>query len=424
MPGEVTLTCTLGKESLPATGQPQLAYVLMEVAPAEVMASVQMPVNLCLVLDTSPSMADNDKIDSAKAAVERVIDLLSPQDHFSLVAFNSSAQTVIANAPLRSAADKQKALREVHRLGLKGGTQIGPGIAEGLKQIRHAVGKNLLSRMIVLTDGQSENENACRREAENAGKAGVPIVALGFVDDWNEKLLIQLAELAAPGGGADYIATPDDVVATFQGALQSAQAAVVQNAELVLRLVAGINPRKVWRVVPTIADLGIRPLSDRVVAVSLGELEKGQGQALLVELMLPARAAGNYRIAQAEVSYDVPLLGLVQEKVRADVMMSFTYDPAQAAQANPRVMNIVEKVTAFKLQTRALESVERGDVANATQQLRAAHTILLGQGDAELAKTVKLAADQLEQQQGISSDAKKTIQFKSGKTVRLTPPDA
>ena len=141
-------------------------------------------------------------------------------------------------------------------------------------------------------------------------------------------------------------------------------------------------------------------------------------------LRRPPRTAGNYRIAQAEVSYDVPLLRLVQEKVRADVMMAFTYDPAQAAQANPRVMNIVEKVTAFKLQTRALESAERGDVANATQQLRAAHTILLGQGDTELAKTVKLAADQLEQQQGMSSDAKKTIQFKSGKTVRLTPPDA
>lgn len=423
MPGEVTLTCTLGKESLPATGQPQLAYVLMEVAPAEVMANVQMPVNLCLVLDKSGSMA-GAKLGSVKQAVERVVNSLSTEDRIAVVAFDGRPRTIVAGTQVRTVADKQKVLREVARIDADDGTEIAPALAEGLKQIQGAAGGNLLPRLILLTDGQTEHEDRCKREAEKAGQAGVPVVALGFGDDWNEKLLIELANLGAPGGGADYIASPDDVVATFQGALQSAQAAVVQNAELVLRLVAGISPRKIWRVVPTIADLGIRPLSDRVVAVSLGELEKGQGQALLVELMLPARTAGNYRIAQAEVSYDVPLLRLVQEKVRADVMMAFTYDPAQAAQANPRVMNIVEKVTAFKLQTRALESAERGDVANATQQLRAAHTILLGQGDTELAKTVKLAADQLEQQQGMSSDAKKTIQFKSGKTVRLTPPDA
>jgi Ca-activated chloride channel family protein len=100
-------------------------------------------------------------------------------------------------------------------------------------------------------------------------------------------------------------------------------------------------------------------------------------------------------------------------------MLNFTHDAYAAQQVNAKVMNIVEKVTAFKLQTRALQAAEAGDIAGATQQLRAAHTILLNQGDADLARTVRLAADQLEGQSQMSAEAKKTIQFKSGKTVRL-----
>jgi Ca-activated chloride channel family protein len=198
------------------------------------------------------------------------------------------------------------------------------------------------------------------------------------------------------------------------------QAAVVQNAVLTLRLVMGVAPRKVWRVVPLIADLGYSPISDRAITVALGELEKDQGQALLVELMLPARQTGNYRIAQAEAAYDVPMLRLVQEKVRADITLGFTPDPYLAQQVNPRVMNIVEKVTAFKLQTRALQEAELGNVAGATQKLRAAATILLSQGDTDLARTAQLEADKLEQQGQMTAEGKKTIQFKGSKTVKLS----
>ena len=420
MPNEVSLTCTLNKENLPATGQPQLAYVLMEIVPTQAMAAVQMPLNLSLVLDKSGSM-DGAKMTCLKDAVRRVIDLLGPDDFISVVTFDSSPKTLVKSQQAASANDKQNLHRQVDRLSAGGGTEIAPAMEAGLNELQRAYAANRINRLVLLTGGQSEHEDRCRKQAQKQAGTGIPMLALGIGADWNEKLLLDLA--GATGGQADYIAGAQDIVPYFQSTVQAMQAAVVQNAELVLRLVAGINPRKIWRVVPVIADLGYRPLSDRIVSAPLGELEKGQGQALLVELMLPPRQAGVYRIAQAEVAYDAPLLGLTQEKVRADIMMSFTQDAFQAQQVNPRVMNIVEKVTAFKLQTRALQEAEAGNIANATQQLRAAHTILLSQGDAALAKTVRLAADELEKQNKLSSEAQKTIRFTSGKTVRLDAPD-
>lgn len=419
MSGEVGLTSTLSKDNVPVTGQPQLIYALLEITPTEVMANVQMPLNFSLVLDTSGSMS-GEKIKRLKDAVKFVVDQLGPDDYISIVEFSSSPSTLIGSQQARSASEKATLKRKVDGLDASGGTDIAPAMRSGLAEIKKHLNSNCINRMLLLTDGQTENESNCLKMADEAGRLDVPVIALGIGTDWNEKLLQDIG--ARSGGQADYIAKPQEIGQFFQSTVQAMQAAVVQNAVLTLRLVAGVEPRKVWRVVPLIADLGYSPMSNRAITVSLGELEKDQGQALLVELMLPARQAGNYRIAQAEVAYDVPLHNLVQEKERSDIMLGFTLDPYAAQQVNARVMNIVEKVTAFKLQTRALQEAEVGNIAGATQKLRAAATILLNQGDTQLGQTVKLEADKLEQQGQMSNEGKKTIRFGSGKTVRLNQP--
>ncbi len=426
MAGEVYLTSTLSKDNVPVTGQAQLVYALLEVMPTDVMASVRMPLNFSLVLDRSGSMKDEGKLDQLKQAVKYVIDLLADDDYVSVIVFSGESDVVLSST-LMSKVRRDNLKRQIDKIDPKWtGTHIAVAVRAGRIEVEKRLAADRVNRVVLLTDGQVQmpsgdhrrGEQECLKEAEECGHEGIPLLALGLGSDWNEDLLADMA--GRSGGVADYIARPEDLTPFFVNTVQSMQAAVVQNAVLTLHLVAEINPRKVWRVVPLIADLGYSPISERAITIPLGELEKGQGQALLVELLLPARQAGTYRIAQAEIAYDVPLLNLVQEKVRADLMLSFTYDPHLAQQVNPRVMNIVEKVTAFKLQTRALQEAELGDVVGATQKLRAAATILLSQGDTDLAHTVQLEADKLEQQGQMTAEGKKTIKFKSSKTVKLS----
>lgn len=194
----------------------------------------------------------------------------------------------------------------------------------------------------------------------------------------------------------------------------------MQNANLTLRFVQGVLPRAVWQVYPLITNLGYRPISDRDVSVPLGELETGNGRTLLVEVLIEPRPAGEYRIAQAEVSYDIPLLSLSGEKSRTDIMLTVTTDAGLAAQVNATVMNIVEKVSAFKLQTRALQDLAAGDVAGATQKLQSAVTRLLNQGEVDLAQTMQREIQHLQQTGKLSSEGQKTIKFGVQKTVRLS----
>ena len=102
-----------------------------------------------------------------------------------------------------------------------------------------------------------------------------------------------------------------------------------------------------------------------------------------------------------------------------DLIVNFSRDEQVYNSVNGHVMNILEKVQAFKLQTQALSEADVGNVAGATRKLRQAVTILLSQGETELANQMQEEADHLEQSGQFSSEGKKTIKLTSRKTVKL-----
>jgi Ca-activated chloride channel family protein len=417
MANDVTLTCRLNKGQLPVMTTQQLVYVLIVAAPSAATLQVQRPLNLSLVLDKSGSM-QGTKIQNLREAAKRVVDRLGPHDIISIVAF-SDRKYLIAES--QSVTDKEALKKQIDRIRDGGGTAISGGMGQGLFELEKALAPDRVSRMLLLTDGQTfGDDDACKRLGKKAGDRGIVVNALGLGDDWNEDLLDEIA--GASGGVADFIDSPDKIERFFGQAVQSMQDTVVQNATMVLRLANGVTPRQVWQVLPMIANLGYRPLSDRDVQVALGELEKGQPRSLLVELLVGPRPVGRYRLAQAEISYDVPGLGLVGEKVKSDILLDFTADPALAKQYDAEVMNIVEKVTAFKLQTRALEEAKMGNTAGASQKLRAAATRLLELGEDELAKSALEEAANLEKTGQMSARGTKKLRYETRKlTQRLNP---
>jgi Ca-activated chloride channel family protein len=358
-----------------------------------------------------------EKIERVRRATSLALDLLGPQDIVSVVIFDHRTEVLIPAGPVHNREDLQQ---RISRIRDAGGTKIAPAVDKALHEIEKERGSSI-RRLILLTDGQTEHEKECLLRSDDAARLGVPITALGVGRDWNEDLLIEMANRS--GGTADYIARPDEITEYFQNTVQRAQATVVQNTALTLRLVQGVTPRAVWQVIPLISNMGYRPISDRDVNVQLGELESGQGRTVLIELLVDPRPIGQYRVGQTEVSYDVPALNLIQEKARTDIILTFTSDPGQLKQVTPAVMNIVEKVSAFKLQTRALKDLQSGDVSGATQKLKSAVTRLLNQGEVELAQTMQQEVANLEQSGQLSSEGQKTIKFGTRKTVRLSDLD-
>lgn len=430
MAGELSIQPTLSRSTVPVMNVEQLVYCLLELRPAETAANSQapMPLNLCLVLDRSGSM-NGSKIDSLRDATMLVLDMLQPQDYISVIFFNSRVELAFPSQEITDQARRADLQSRIARLTADGGTNMAPAMEAGLIELRKQMPMSagagagasqampLVNRLVLLTDGITEKEKRCLEQADQAARIGVPITALGIGKDWNDKLMQTIG--ARSGGEADYIASPEQIRSHFARTVQQMHAVALQRASLTVRPAMGIGIRSIFRVHPLISRLSPTQGAEREATVALGELERGHGQTLLVEFVAPSRPEGAYRIAQIETEYDVPQAGLSNQRAGVDILLNFAYDPAAASPPDPRVMNIVEKVSAFKLQTRALEDLEAGNVKAATVKLQGALTHLLNQGDTTLAATVQEELANLEKGRVMTPEGRKTIRFESGKTVRL-----
>lgn len=404
MPGEVTLAHQLGKDYMPVTGGSQLAYLLLEAKPTALMAQVRMPLNFALVIDHSGSMK-GAKLRNVREAVKMVIDRLEPTDYISVVIFDDSAQVIIPSMP---ANDKPGMKAAIDRIQDAGGTTMSLGMIQGLGELRRWNIPNAVNRMILLTDGVTYGDtDRCRQLARDAAASGISIYPLGIGSDWDEGLLDDVGQLSG-GVPAEFIKTPADAMALFEQQVQSAVAVAVRNATVTLRLPAGVTPRKAVKVLPLIREVDSSSLSDRQVVINLGDLEKETAQSVLIELMIDPRPAGLFRIAQAELTYDVPVVGLTSEKIREDIKVTFSNDANETSQVNALVMNFAEKSNAQRLVTRILDEYKR--TGKATTKIAPNVTRVL---DAETLSAI----EQINQGQQISQEQVKSI---GNKTRKLT----
>ncbi len=429
MAGELNLQVAWLRDAVNANAPtPQMLYALLEAQPTGAqIATTQMPLNLTLVLDRSGSMS-GARIQNLRQAVKMMIDQLQPTDFIAIVLFDDLVEVKL---PSQVAAHKQQLHAIADAIDDRGGTQMSLGLQAGLQEAQRNADPGRVNKIVLLTDGNTwGDEQQCYALAQQAGQARVPIIALGLglpqpiaapgvpqpvggaADDWNHALLDGIAQQS--GGVSDLIETPDKIVRVFQDIVRSAQASVVRNAELLFRLSADVTARQVWQVTPLISNLSQRAISPRDAQVTLGDIEKNVGKSVLVELTVPPRAPGKTRVAQAEVTYDVPAANLTGQKMRVDVIVEYGAESA----INSRVMNLVERVNAHKLQTRALQDANAGNVAGATQKLRQAATQLLNLGEAELAQQAMQEAQNLQQQGQMSSAGTKRLNYGTRKLTR------
>jgi len=240
MPGEVTLAHQVGKDFMPVTGGSQVAYVLVEARPTEMMAQVRMPLNFALVLDHSGSMK-GAKLKNVKEAVKMVIGRLEPTDYVSVVIFDDTSQVIIPSMPANDKPGMQAAIDQIRDAG---GTTMSLGMIQGLNELRRWHIPNAVNRMILLTDGVTYGDSdRCRQLARDAASAGISIYPLGIGADWDEDLLDSVGQLSG-GMPAEFIRNATDALTIFEQQLQSAVDVAIRNATLILRLPVGVSPKK------------------------------------------------------------------------------------------------------------------------------------------------------------------------------------
>ncbi len=164
---------------------------------------------------------------------------------------------------------------------------------------------------------------------------------------------------------------------------------------------------------PVIQNLLSLATSEREAQVVLGDIDKHTGKSILVELVLPPRAPCKTRIAQAEVTYYVPATRQ-KAQVRHDLVVEYGVESA----VNAHVANIIERISAHRMQTQALQDARSGNIPGATQKLRQAATQLLNIGENDLAQAALQEAQNLQQRGRMSSSGTKRLSYGTRKLTQ------
>jgi len=444
------LECTVNPH-IPVTNQRHLVYALVAVKPGKSDPQVSAPLNVGLVVDASESMSipilteaqfqdllakgmatqkmvDGVKVwqfevprgykveapsnlDFTKQAVRIVANRLRPEDRFSLVAFAEDALLIVPNTSGQEKARLLQAIDRLDRAELGDETYMARGMAMGHKQTMPGIGPNTVNRMIVLTDGYTKEAQACHSWAQQAKQDGIVVSTMGLGIDFNEELLISLAD--ASGGHAYFVQDPAEIPEVFEQELTGAQSITWRKMSLSLTLPSDVTLRRAHRASPTIAHIAANP-----EGMDLGDLEPSQPPSVLLELVVPPHPVGNYRLAQAAIRARPAAGGASQEVAQQDIVVSYTERPSEARQTDPELMAAVQRVSAFKLQGQALEEAGRGNVAGATRRLRTAGERLIDMGQKELGETMLSEAERLDQGGQMSAEGTKKLRYGTRKLRR------
>ncbi len=358
-------------------------------------------------------MAGEQKLENAKRAALGFVNQLRPADRMSIIAFDSDAKVV---APMSSGEASAAMRAGIDTMPPGGGTEMGNGIGTALQQLRSSSAEGA-KRIIVLTDGETSDEDRCRSLAEKAAQEKVPISTYGVGSEWNRELLTYIAE--ATRGHVGYIQGATDVGSALAGEFRDLQETALVGAEIVVVPTDGVAGRSIHRVIPDVVEYPVL-LGSEVVA-SVGDISRDPRTAprFLIDLVLPPRPSGPVRVARLFLRYrDVG--DLTQRKTdMASVVVTYTVDRGQASMIDPEIKALVDQREASRMVAKAEAAVQRGDLAKATTLLANARTVTQALGNAKVTTQLTDALDELTRSGSLSEEARKTILFGTRQTTKL-----
>lgn len=391
------------RTTLPVLPDEQVLYILFDIAAGQGSPTIsRSSLNVCLVLDRSTSM-QGSRLDQTKISAQRMIDALTSEDTLGIVTFSDTAEVVWPSQPL---ADPIKAKARVSAIQASGGTEILQGLNAGLLELDKHRQTSPINHLILLTDGQTYgDEDKCLAAAVEAQHRRIGVSAMGIGEDWNDTLLDALASHS--GGVSQYIASTSEIQHFLRERIQGLGAVYGDNLRLTLKLVdGGVRIGNAFKLSPYIQRMELDGES-----LVLGPLQSDAPISGMLELVVGPRAAGAHRLAQVELTGDVPARQLENAALRQDLNFSFDPHANPNTPVPPNVLSALAKITIFQMQEGAWQALEKGDVVNATHRLETLATRLLDMGEHQLARAALLEAGRLARSGNLSPAGRKAIKY-------------
>lgn len=365
------------------TGQPSVVHLLikLETEPAPTRTE-RLPLNVCLVLDRSGSMA-GDKLAYTKLAARHLIDRLQRSDTVSLVVYDDQVSVL---SPPTSGGDKDRLVQQLERVTARGMTNLSGGWLKGLNLTAGCPSEGRVNRVLLMTDGLANqgatNPHSLAAIGRRFRSGGVPTTTLGFGAGFNEDLLTTVADQS--GGNFYFIDSPEKAPAVFLEELGELSTILGQNLEVILRCEEGVTVETAYTPAAQARDVELR--------WNLNDLYADDVRLLLVSLRVPAgfAAAGRSPVAQVGVRYQQVRDGTGERRHELPANLVFAADAA-TTDPHPEVLRERLVMSAAQAKERAINLADRGRHEAAQEELRQCTSMIR----ARMHESKGLAADDL-----------------------------
>ncbi len=274
----------------------------------------------------------------------------------------------------------------------------------GIEQLRMTDARHV-RHLVMLTDGHTYGDDEdCLELAREAAEEGISISVLGIGHEWNDDLMDQIAGLS--GGNALFVATPRDLDNFMLQKLSELESIYARGLRFEFETSPDVTLRYAFRLSPNIGPLEIAS------PILLGDILHRKSISFLLEFMVPPifEESDQLMLARGRIWMDLPGQAVPRTRVFLDLHRPVQADPE--GEAPPAVIvEAMSKLTLYRLQEKVRLEVGEGQIDKATKHMHYLATHLLSQGDRELAHTVLIEAEHIQQSRRFSSEGEKRIKY-------------
>lgn len=348
-------------------GKEQTIDVLVRIVPPGMQENAHRPdLNLSLVLDRSGSM-DGDKMRNAKIAAKYCIDQLLPSDRMSTVIFDDVVELLI---PGQLVEDKPRLRERIDTVYARNSTALHEAWVRGGLEVSKDLAERAVNRVLLITDGQANvgetNIDKIVSQAKGLAARGVSTTTIGIGDDFNEDLLMPMAE--AGGGNAWHVEHAEDMARIFSVELKGLLTQVGHSVTLTIKTTEGV----------TVADVLNDFDKDESGRYKLPNLQSDSPLDIIVQLRVPFGEVGkSITPAQFGLAY-IEQQSQMPAAVNADLRLEFDKESAvDAIEENLEVTRALQILMNARAREEAIRLMDSQNYAAA--QAHVAQTVATSQ---------------------------------------------
>jgi Ca-activated chloride channel family protein len=317
-------------------------------------------VNVCLAIDRSGSM-QGQKIVNARLGAIAALRRLGPSDIVSVVAYDDVVQVLV---PATKASDRGSIEAGIRSLQPGGSTALFAGVVKCAAELRKFASKNLVSRVILLSDGIANVGPSSPAELGALGAQlmgeGISVATVGLGTGYNEDLMSELAMRS--DGGHVFVEQAEDLGRFLDEELAAVTAVVARDVDVRVKCGSGVRP---LRVLGRPADI-----VGGTVTAPFGKVYARRQHYFVLELEVePGVVGAHLRLADVDVRFHDLLRNQSAQQARA-VTASFVARPADVeARANQAILAELGLIEDNNATEKAVRMLQKGDATGAQRVL-------------------------------------------------------